>query len=97
MKDFMIMLLTYSAALSMVIYCNNPLSKHYSATGLYYTWLVIVIGLLIPFRPRIDTAVIRTNTATRVILSNEILNISKGLCILSPKRTVLHPVKLFRH
>ncbi|NLM09317.1 MAG: M56 family metallopeptidase [Clostridiaceae bacterium] len=81
MKDFMMMLLTYSAALSMVILFYIAiiplLSKHYSATGLYYTWLVIVIGLLIPFRPRIDTAVIRTNTATRVILSNEILNISK--------------------
>lgn len=34
------------------------LANRYSATGRYYTWLVIVTGLIIPFRPRFNFTMI---------------------------------------
>jgi len=81
MQDFMIMLITYSVTLSVVILfymaITPLLSKRYSARGLYYTWLVIVIGLIIPFRPQIDTTIVKIKTPTEVILTNPMLAIPR--------------------
>lgn len=56
----MIPLLTCSAVMSTVILfymaIARLLAKRFSSKGLYYAWLVIILGLIIPFRPHIDTA-----------------------------------------
>ncbi|MCL2356264.1 MAG: stalk domain-containing protein [Defluviitaleaceae bacterium] len=56
MQYFMISLLTASVVMSAIalIYmvCTSFLAKRYSEKGFYYTWLVIVFGLIMPFRPR---------------------------------------------
>ena len=56
MQDFMITLLICSAAMSvpaLLYMAAMPfLAKRYSEKGRYYAWLVIVIGLIIPFRPQ---------------------------------------------
>lgn len=79
MKDFMIILTTYSVALSVVILLyiaiTPLLSKRYSARGLYYSWLVIVIGLIIPFRPQLDTTIVNVKAPTEAILTNSMLAI----------------------
>jgi len=52
----MIALFTCSVAMSALafiyIVCTSFLIKWYSEKGLYYAWLVIVFGLIIPFRPQ---------------------------------------------
>ena len=56
MQNFVITLLTCSVSMSALtlIYmaCTPFLIKRYSEKWLYYAWLVVVIGLIIPFRPR---------------------------------------------
>lgn len=34
------------------------LAKRYSAKSRYYAWLIIIIGLIIPFRPQLDHAIV---------------------------------------
>lgn len=81
MKNFIIMLVTYSAALSPVILFYTAitplLSKRYSAKGLYYMWLVIAAGLLIPFRPKVDTTVIKAYETAGATLGNEVITVPK--------------------
>lgn len=54
MRDFLIALLECSVSMSVlavVLMALTPLlSKRYAAKWLYYTWLIIVVGLIIPFR-----------------------------------------------
>lgn len=61
MRDFMITLLTCSAAMSVIILLylavSPLLAKRYSPKGLYRAWMVIALGLMIPFRPHIDMPV----------------------------------------
>lgn len=46
------------SALALIYIAATPLlAKRYSATGRYYTWLVLVIGLLIPYRPQLRHAI----------------------------------------
>jgi len=48
------------SALALLYMAVLPLlKKRYKEKWLYYTWLVIVIGLIIPFRPQLENAVIR--------------------------------------
>lgn len=53
MQNFMIALLTCSvsmSALALFYMAVTPLlARRYSAKGRYYAWLIIVIGLIIPF------------------------------------------------
>lgn len=53
-QEFMIALLEVSIAMSIIalvyIAVTPLLSKLFTAKGRYYTWLVIIIGLIIPFR-----------------------------------------------
>lgn len=55
MRQFIMGLLTCSLAMSVLIagyMAMTPiLAKRYAAKGRYYAWLIIVIGLLFPFRP----------------------------------------------
>lgn len=65
MQEFMTALIECSVTMSvlvLVFIAATPwLSKRYSAKWLYYIWLVLVIGLIIPFRFHPDTALIQMN------------------------------------
>lgn len=79
MRSLMIMLLVCSvtmSALALFYMALTPLlAKRYSATGRYYAWLVLVAGLVIPFRPRFHNAVVKVNmpgqaSATTIQIGN---------------------------
>ncbi len=69
MKNFMMSLFLCSAAMSILallyIAITPYLAKRYSAAGRYYAWLVIVLGLIIPFRPHFDNPVIKVPVPVR--------------------------------
>jgi beta-lactamase regulating signal transducer with metallopeptidase domain len=62
MQGFLIALLVCSVTMSLLALLYMAvmpfLSKHYSAKGHYYAWLIIVVGLIIPFRPQWTNAVV---------------------------------------
>ncbi|HCS74665.1 MAG TPA: hypothetical protein DIW17_12430, partial [Clostridiales bacterium] len=66
MQSFLTALIECSVAMSVLILLfiaiTPLLSKRYAAKWRYYAWLVIVIGLIIPFRPHLDTALIQMDT-----------------------------------
>lgn len=41
------------------IMITSFLSKRYSNKCIYYSWMIVVVGLLIPFRPQFDNALIK--------------------------------------
>ena len=74
MRDFIITLLICTvtmSALALSYMAFTPfLTKRYSSKGRYYAWLIIVIGLIIPFRPQFDdpfVKIIPTNTTMPMI------------------------------
>lgn len=62
MQSFIITLLICSvtmSALALFYMAVTPLlAKRYSVTGRYYAWLIVVIGLIIPFRPQFTSPVV---------------------------------------
>jgi|GEM_PF-2337541 len=62
MQNFMVALLICSvtmAVLALLYLAAAPfLAKRYSAKGRYYAWLVIIVGLIIPFRPSFGGALV---------------------------------------
>jgi len=62
MRSFMITLLACSvtmSALALLYMATAPLlSKRYTERSRYYAWLIIVIGLIIPFRPQFSNAIV---------------------------------------
>lgn len=81
MKDFIIMLTTNSALFSVIILLyiaiTPILSKRYSAKGLYYSWLIIVIGLIVPYWPKINvpSADINVKTPAEAIWTKSLLTV----------------------
>ena len=75
MQNFVITLLTCSvtmSALALFYMAVTPLlSRRYSEKGRYYAWLIVVIGLIIPFRPQWSNAIVKmdmpSETAAPVI------------------------------
>jgi len=65
MQTFMVSLFTCSismSALALLYIALMPLiAKHYSEKGRYYAWLIIVIGLIIPFRPQWGNAIVKVD------------------------------------
>ena len=63
MHNFIITLLICSVAMStlalMYMAATPYLAKRYCEKWRYYAWLIIFIGLIIPFRPQFDFAVFR--------------------------------------
>lgn len=50
------------SALALFYMALTPLlAKRYSVTARYYAWLVIVVGLIVPFRPHFGSAVVRVD------------------------------------
>lgn len=85
MQSFMITLLACSctmSALSLFYISAMPLlAKRYSAKGRYYAWLVIVAGLIIPFRPQFDTAFVKVDMSAETV---PVVQIGNGAPILFP-------------
>jgi len=63
MQEFMIALLTCSVTMSILalfyMAITPFLSKRYSVKGRYYAWLIIIVGLIIPFRPQFNNAIVQ--------------------------------------
>lgn len=63
MQNFLFALVTASITMSMLailyISITPMLSKRYTAKWLYYSWLIIIIGLIIPFRPQFKSSFIQ--------------------------------------
>lgn len=63
MQNFIITLLTCSATMSAIILIYMAitplLAKRYQVKWRYYIWLVIVAGLIIPFRPSFGNAIVK--------------------------------------
>ena len=62
MHNFIVMLLICSIVMSLIallyMAINPLLSRHFSEKGRYYVWLVILVGLIIPFRPQLGNALV---------------------------------------
>lgn len=69
MQGFVITLLTCSVTMSVLalfyMAITPLLAKRYSEKGRYYAWLIIVIGLIIPFRPQFNNTIIRVDIPSR--------------------------------
>ena len=65
MQSFLIALLECSVSMSVIILIfmaiTPLLSRRYAAKWLYYAWLVIVIGLIVPFRFHFDNTLLPLN------------------------------------
>ena len=65
MRSLLTTLIECSVAMSVLILLfiaiTPLLEKRYAAKWRYYAWLVIVLGLVIPFRPHLDTAFIQVD------------------------------------
>jgi beta-lactamase regulating signal transducer with metallopeptidase domain len=71
MSEFLIILIKSSFSMSIValIYmASTPIvSKRYAAKWRYYAWLIIVLGLIIPFRLHIDIPIVERNAVENPI------------------------------
>ncbi|WP_157950011.1 M56 family metallopeptidase [Vallitalea okinawensis] len=67
MASFITTLLTTSLSMSVVallyIALHPVLIKQYTAKSIYYGWLIILLGLIIPFRPHFSKALIQIDPA----------------------------------
>lgn len=72
MQDFIIALLICSVTMSVLalfyMSVTPPLARRYSVTGRYYVWLVIVIGLIIPFRPQFNNAIVKIDMPRNTVV-----------------------------
>lgn len=71
MRDFLTALIECSvsmSALALALIALTPLlSKRYASRWLYYAWLVVVAGLIVPFRPHFPTAWIPADAVSPAI------------------------------
>lgn len=92
MQSFMIKLLICSltmSVLSLFYMAITPLlAKRYSVTGRYYTWLVLVIGLIIPFRPQFDNAIFKHDMSSNTI--QPVIRKGGGMSVNVPAEHTLH-------
>ena len=79
MSEFILALLICSATMSVLalifMMITPMLTKRYSIQTCYYAWLIVIIGLIIPFRPQWHHSIIRVevpgNTAVTAAPSTE--------------------------
>jgi|GEM_PF-4911292 len=64
MQNFIVELLSISLSMSVLallyIAVSPLLARRYSEKGRYYAWLIIVLGLIIPFRPQFENVVVES-------------------------------------
>ncbi|MCL2187940.1 MAG: M56 family metallopeptidase [Defluviitaleaceae bacterium] len=75
MHSFMIALLICSATMSilagMYMVATPFLAKRYSEKGRYYAWLIIIIGLIIPFRPQWNNSIVTMELPMQTVTTVE--------------------------
>jgi beta-lactamase regulating signal transducer with metallopeptidase domain len=76
MITLLICSVTMSAVAFLYMAITPLLKKYFSEKGCYYAWLIIVIGLIIPFRPQFNNAIVQIDipngiTTTAVQTGNE--------------------------
>jgi len=93
MQSFMITLLTCSvimSALALTYMAVTPLlAKRYSVKGRYYAWLVIVVGLIIPFRPHFDNAFVKVDVPSGT--AAPIIQVGNGTPVTIPAENATLP------
>ena len=94
MENFVIILLICSVTMSMlalVYMAITPIvSRRYSAKSRYYAWLIIVIGLIIPFRPQFDNALVQIDMPTGVAPPSAPTSMS--ISLWQSKRQIILPI-----
>lgn len=92
MQSFMVTFLTCSITMSAValfyMAAAPLLAKYYSAKGRYYAWLIIVIGLIVPFRPRFDNPIVKITPAET---TTPIIQVGNGTQFIGPVENTLPP------
>lgn len=93
MDSFLVTLLICSgtmSALALFYMAITPLlAKQYSVTGCYYTWLVIVAGLIIPFRPHFNNAIVRVDMPGR--MAAPVIQTGAGTPAAAPVQAAIPP------
>ena len=76
MQNFMITLLICSVTMSilaiMYMAATPLLVKRYSEKGRYYAWLIIIIGLIIPFRPQWGNAIVNVEVPIQGVTAEQL-------------------------
>jgi len=71
------------SALALFYMAVMPLlAKRYSEKGRYYAWLIIVVGLIFPFRPQFDNAIVKVDVAGET--AAPIIQIGNGTPVAIP-------------
>lgn len=82
MQSFLIVLIQCSVAMSVLILLflavTPLLRKRYTAKWRYYAWLVIVLGLIIPFRPHVDMVFNQINTPLVSTGIQQVISVDTG-------------------
>lgn len=96
MQGFMITLLICSvtmSALALFYMAITPLlAKRYSVKGRYYAWLIIVIGLIVPFRPQFSNAIVKVDMPSNTAVP--IIQIGNGIPVTVPVENTALPSAL---
>lgn len=78
MEYFITALLTSSISMSVIallyIALEPLLAKKYAAKSIYYGWLIIILGLIIPFRPQFSKALIQINPTIANYTNTPVVN-----------------------
>jgi len=92
-ESFMVTLLTCSAAMSVIALFYMAimpiLARRYSERGRYYAWLIIVVGLIFPFRPQFDNAIVKVNVSAET--ATPIIQIRNGTPLTIPVENAVLP------
>jgi len=93
MQSFLTALIECSVAMSVLtllfIAITPSLSKRYSAKWRYYAWLVIVIGLIIPFRFHLETALIRVDAPASLQAATQAFPMNGGNVVAAKVSTTI--------
>jgi beta-lactamase regulating signal transducer with metallopeptidase domain len=75
MQSFLMALVECSVAMSVLILpfiaVTPLLESRFAAKWRYYAWLALVIGLIIPFRPHLDRALIQVSTPASPLITTQ--------------------------
>lgn len=91
MQSFIITLLVCSVTMSVLallyMAITPLLAKRYSVASRYYIWLVIVIGLIIPFRPQFSNVIVKVDIPSSTVVPN--IQVGNGTPVIAPLENVL--------
>ncbi len=91
MQNFIITLLICSvtmSALALLYMAATPLlAKRYSVSSCYYAWLIFVVGLIIPFRPRLGNPIVHVDLPSNTALP--VLRLGNAAPVMIPNHDVL--------